>query len=56
MQAPTISWGLMIESASDFMYDAPHLLLFPSLFVTLAVFSFLVLADLIRDAADPRMR
>jgi oligopeptide transport system permease protein len=56
MQAPSISWGLMIDSASDFMYDAPHLLLFPALFVTAAVFSFLVIADVARDSWDPRMR
>lgn len=56
MQTPSISWGLMIDSASEFMYDTPHLLLIPSLFVTLSVFSFLVIADVVRDAVDPRLR
>jgi ABC-type dipeptide/oligopeptide/nickel transport system permease subunit len=56
MQSPAISWGLMIDSASEFMYDAPHLLIFPSVFVTATVFAFLLLADVIRDISDPRLR
>jgi peptide/nickel transport system permease protein/oligopeptide transport system permease protein len=56
LQSPSLSWGLMISSASSFIYDSPHLLLFPALFVTAAVISFLILGDVIRDATDPRMR
>lgn len=55
LQAPSISWGLMIADGASFIYDSPHLLLFPAIFVTVAVLSFLVLGDVVSDALDPRL-
>lgn len=56
IQLPAISWGLMIAGAQDRVLDAPHLLLFPGLFLSLTVLSFILLGDALRDALDPRLR
>ena len=56
IQLPAISWGLMISGAQSRLLDAPHLLLFPGLFLSLTVLSFILLGDALRDAFDPRLR
>jgi oligopeptide transport system permease protein len=55
---PTISWGTQISEASGIglIRVAPHMLLFPSLFLSLTVLSFIMLGDVVRDALDPRLR
>jgi len=58
LQPPVISWGNMISDASGLglIRAAPHMLLFPSLFLSLTVLSFIMLGDVVRDALDPRLR
>ena len=58
LQPPAISWGLSISQASGIglIRIAPHMLLFPSLFLVLTVLAFIMLGDAIRDALDPKMR
>lgn len=56
LQLPSISWGLMIGGAQYRVTEAPHLLLFPGLFLSVLVFTFILLGDALRDALDPRMR
>jgi oligopeptide transport system permease protein len=58
LQPPVISWGNMISEASGLglIRAAPHMLLFPSLFLSLTVLSFIMLGDVVRDAIDPRLR
>lgn len=56
IQLPAISWGLMIAGAQSRLLDAPHLLLFPGLFLSLTVLSFILMGDSLRDAFDPRLR
>lgn len=56
VQAPAISWGLMISAAQDRILQAPHLLFFPGLFLAVTVFGFLVMGDMLRDAFDPKGR
>ncbi|HEY9292135.1 MAG TPA: ABC transporter permease [Microlunatus sp.] len=57
-QPPVISWGVAISDASGIglIQAAPHMLLFPSLFLSVAVLSFILLGDAVRDALDPRLR
>ncbi|MDO5735358.1 MAG: ABC transporter permease, partial [Propionibacteriaceae bacterium] len=45
LQPPAISWGIAISEASGLGYiaAAPHMLLFPSLFLSLAVLGFIML-------------
>lgn len=56
LQLPSISWGLMISVAQGRILTAPHLLLFPGLFLSATVFSFILMGDALRDALDPRLR
>jgi ABC-type dipeptide/oligopeptide/nickel transport system permease subunit len=56
LQLPAISWGLMISTAQNRILTAPHLLLFPGLFLSVTVFSFILMGDALRDALDPKLR
>jgi oligopeptide transport system permease protein len=56
LRAPSISWGVQLNQAQDSFRDHPHLLLFPSLFLSVTVLSFVMLGDALRDAFDPRSR
>jgi oligopeptide transport system permease protein len=56
LQLPAISWGLMISTAQTRILRAPHLLLFPAAFLSITVFSFILLGDALRDALDPKLR
>jgi len=56
LQLPAISWGLMISGAQTRILQAPHLLLFPGLLLSLAVFGFILMGDSLRDALDPKGR
>ncbi|MGI5290538.1 ABC transporter permease [Nonomuraea polychroma] len=56
LQTPAISWGVQLNTAQQYFSTAPHLLLFPSIFLTVTVLSFVLLGDALRDAFDPRLR
>lgn len=56
LQQPAISWGLQINSAQNFIRSSPHLLFFPSIFLSVTVLSFILLGDALRDALDPKLR
>ena len=56
LQLPAISWGLMISTAQTRILQYPHLLFFPGIFLSVAVFSFILMGDALRDALDPRLR
>ena len=53
---PAISWGVAISDALVALRTYPHILLFPSLFLSLAVLAFIMLGDAVRDAFDPKSR
>lgn len=54
LELPAISWGLMIDDAQSRMSIAPHLLIFPTIFLSAAVLAFVLLGETLRDAFDPR--
>ncbi|WP_131104193.1 ABC transporter permease [Ornithinimicrobium sufpigmenti] len=56
LQLPSISWGLQLSGAQTRIMTHPHLILFPAVFVGLAVFSFMMMGDALRDALDPKRR
>jgi oligopeptide transport system permease protein len=56
LQLPAISWGLMVSNAQSRLLQAPHLLLFPGIFLSLTVFGFILMGDALRDALDPKLR
>src|SRR5215469_15730000 len=53
---PTASWGTMLNDGRAYLFDAPHLVLFPAAAVMLAVLSFNFIGDALRDYLDPRSR
>jgi oligopeptide transport system permease protein len=53
---PAVSWGVAISDALVALRTTPHILLFPSLFLSLAVLAFIMLGDAVRDALDPKLR
>jgi peptide/nickel transport system permease protein len=57
VQEPTAAWGLMLSgNASDFYRQAPWLVLFPGIAISLAVFAFNLFGDSLRDFLDPRFK
>jgi peptide/nickel transport system permease protein len=55
-QPPAPSWGSMLNSAQRFLTQAPWLAIFPGAAIFLAVLSFNLVGDGLRDALDPRRR
>lgn len=54
---PTASWGLMLSgSAADFYQQAPWMIVFPGLAISLAVFAFNLFGDSLRDWLDPKIQ
>src|SRR5438309_134561 len=51
---PTPSWGAMLNDARNHLFDAPHMLVFPSVTLALTVLSFNFLGDALRDWLDPK--
>jgi oligopeptide transport system permease protein len=56
LQLPDYSWGLQINSGQRWVRDAPHLVLFPGIFLSVTVLSFILMGDALRDALDPKNR
>ena len=51
------SWGGMLSGEGRrFMEEAPHLALWPGLFLTITVYSLNMFGDALRDLLDPRLR
>ena len=55
-QPPTPSWGLMLNTARNYMEYSPWIAVFPGLAIFLTVFSFNILGDFLRDVLDPRLK
>ena len=54
---PYPSWGRMLSiSAAEYAHKAPHVVLFPGLAISIAVFGTNLLGDALRDTLDPRLR
>ena len=51
---PAPSWGAMLNTAKDFMEQAPWMSIFPGAAIYLAVLGFNLFGDGLRDALDPK--
>lgn len=51
-----MSWGNDINQAQSDLRSAPQTLIYPSLALSLTVFAFIMLSELVRDALDPKAR
>ncbi|HEX6233622.1 MAG TPA: ABC transporter permease [Jiangellaceae bacterium] len=56
LQAPAITWGVMITQHEVYFLQLPGLLLFPAGLLFLTVLAFILMGDALRDALDPRLR
>jgi peptide/nickel transport system permease protein len=55
-QPPAPSWGSMLNVAKNFLDQAPWMAIWPGVSIFVAVLSFNLLGDGLRDALDPRQR
>ena len=54
---PAASWGLMLSgSAADFYQQAPWMIVFPGIAISLGVFAFNLFGDSLRDWLDPKIK
>lgn len=51
---PAVSWGLQLAAARDYIDAAPHLLIFPAIFLTVTVLGFVLFGEALRDEFDPK--
>ena len=56
VQPPQAEWGDMLGRGRNYIFQAPHAMVFPGLAITLTVLAFNLLGDGIRDAVDPKSR
>ena len=55
-QPPAPSWGSMLNTAKNYIDNAPWMAVWPGLSIFLLVLSFNLLGDGLRDAFDPKSR
>ncbi len=55
-QPPTPEWGTMLSDGRLFFLNAPQLMMYPGIAITLVVLGCNLLGDGLRDALDPRDR
>jgi oligopeptide transport system permease protein len=56
VQPPRASWGSLIAEGQKYIRSEPHLVLFPAIFIALALIGFTFLGDGLRDALDPKLK
>lgn len=56
VQPPFAEWGSMLGSGRGYFYNAPHIVLFPGIAITITVLAFNLFGDGLRDALDPKLR
>jgi len=55
-QPPTPEWGLMLSEARSYLSQAPHIMFFPGMFLSILVLSINLVGDGLQYATDPRRR
>jgi len=55
-QPPAAEWGLMVVQDSQYLFQAPWIVLFPSVAIFAVAMGFSMLGDKLRDALDPKIR
>jgi peptide/nickel transport system permease protein len=54
---PTPAWGLMLSgNAADFYKEAPWMIVFPGIAISVTVFAFNLFGDALRDHLDPKFK
>lgn len=52
-QPPTPEWGSMLADGRDHFFQAPHILIGPTIFIVLTVLAFNLIGEGLRDRLDP---
>ena len=55
-QPPTPEWGAMLSDAQNYLANAPQLMVYPGIAITVAALGFNLLGDGLRDILDPKLR
>jgi peptide/nickel transport system permease protein len=53
---PTATWGRMVSESRNYLEREPLLLIWPSVAIAMAIGSFNLMGDGLRDALDPRLK
>ncbi len=56
VQPPQATWGNMLTKSFQFFRLGPHLIVFPTLMISVTVLCFYIIGDGIRDAFDPTLQ
>jgi len=56
IRPPQPSWGVLLQQATDFVWEHSYLVIIPGLFIVFTVMSFNFLGDGLRDIFDPRYK
>ncbi|MGW1462757.1 ABC transporter permease subunit [Streptomyces sp. NPDC001493] len=56
LAAPTVSWGMDISDGASQIRVAQHILLYPSIMLSITVLAFIMLGEAVRNALDPKTR
>ncbi|WP_435059189.1 ABC transporter permease [Streptomyces sp. bgisy060] len=56
LAAPTVSWGVDISAGVQAIRTSQHILLYPSIMVSITVLAFIMLGEAVRNALDPKLR
>jgi len=56
IQPPTPEWGSMLGEGRNYIFSNPNMATFPGIAIFVAVLSFNLMGDGLRDALDPRLR
>ena len=55
VQQPMSSWGSLLQSAQQYLQNAPYMAVLPGILIILTVYSFNKLGDVLRVAVEPRV-
>ena len=53
---PTAEWGAKLSEGKDYLSEAPELMLWPGLAITITALGLNLLGDGLRDLLDPNLR
>src|SRR5581483_8700613 len=53
---PTPSWGKMLNDGRAFLFNAPHLIIFPGIMIMITVMAFNFVGDGLREWLDPKQQ
>ncbi|MGW2557737.1 ABC transporter permease [Streptomyces sp. NPDC001514] len=56
LASPTISWGVDVSAGVQQIRTSQHILLYPSIMLSITVLAFIMLGEAVRNALDPKLR